>query len=75
MHTAEAPHPAQDRAGSTHFFMGMSDALGFAWLALHLHILFLLLLNNSSIKEEHLQILSICIEEAKQEASVSSSEC
>jgi len=34
-----------------------------------------LLLNKSSIKEERLQIFSICIEEAKQEASVSSSEC
>lgn len=51
---------------STFWFNGVSDALGFAWLASHLHLLFFLVLNKSSIKEEHLQIFSICMEEAKQ---------
>jgi len=58
---------------STFCFNGMSGALGFAWLASHLHLLFFLVLNKFSIREEHLQILSICIEEAKQRASVGSS--
>lgn len=39
----------------------------------HLHLLFFLVLNKSPIKKEHLQIFSICIEEAKQRASVGSS--